>query len=628
MNTESGTVIEDGQRSSQESRAGIGQLADADATHLLGAHGPLFFRLGWVYLLAPTVIVLITFQRIEIGIAIALAAVASSVGALRWSGAVARVPGASLLSTWPYMIASGTILWLSGMLPPFGENSDWLKHFALFNELIEQSWPPVVPGNSGFATLRYSLSWYVVPALIAKSFGTEWLSLAIFLWSTLGLYIALVFGFGTRAWSVAQRFTICIVFLLFSGADIIGTHLVGVTQSTPLHFEWWAGFGQLSSTVTGLFWTPQHAIPAALATFMVLRFPERSLRAGGVLTAAIAVWSPFTAVGLVPLFLWAGVRSGYRHIFSWINLLTAPVLLLSAAYFLTRGAAGSIPFGFIWSVSHVDVLLWFEFVMVEFIAIALALLVLRERSTQLIAVAAGFLLVLSLCSGGAYNDLLMRSSLPALALLALLAAVAVVSAPNDLRKAPLVIFLVVGLVTPLGEIMRGFMAPRLEATRKARLQDIIGGKASNLEAQYLAPLAQDEMNIVVVAHLAEMGLEPFGIAEVDPVRRHIVADTYTDGGLMSKEFRLPAGLYEIDATLSWDVTAPVADKNGGHLSLYGMRLLVPILGKGMNKKVSAFVRLDGKPFRIALGLGGWSSGKGFIEVHNLELRAVSVTKAH
>jgi len=613
------------------SMAGIASLPTPGARHVLGQHGPLFFRLAWFYLLLPSVIVLVGFQRWEIGVAVALAALAACFGALRWHSPIAASPGNTLLATWPYLVLSAVLLWLSGILPPFGENSDWLKHYALFNELILQSWPPVVAGNEGFATLRYSLSWYVVPALVAKAAGPEWLGVAVFVWSTLGLYIALVLAFGTRAWSVAQRFTVCLVFLLFSGADIIGSYLVAASQSTPLHFEWWAGFGQLSSMVTSLFWTPQHAIPAWIATFLVLRFPRRALRTGGVLCAAVAVWSPFGAVGLVPLFLWAMVRVGPRHIFGWVNLLAAPVLLLAALVFLTNGAGGGIPFGFIWSVSDIDLTRWTAFVVVEFGAIALALLALRQqrqRTVALIGLAAGFLLLLSMFSGGANNDLLMRSSFPALALLALLAAAAVIGAPNDWRKAPLVLLLVVGLVTPLGEIMRAFMAPRLEATRATRLAQIVSGNASNLAAQYLVPLPPERMKIDVLARLPGMGLEPYGVAAIDVGQRRIASDSFTDGGLMTKEFRLPAGYYLIEATLSWNATPAAAGKNGGHLSLYGQRILVPLTGSADHKKVSAFIHLDdGRPFRLALGLGGWSSGKGYVQVHDLEIRSVTLVEA-
>ena len=98
-----------------------------------------------------------------------------------------RAQRGSLGATWPYLVMAAGFVWLSGVLPPFAENHDWYKHYALFNELIDQSWPVAVPHGGALSTLRYSLSYYAIPAIVAKFAGHAWLGPANFAWTTLGL---------------------------------------------------------------------------------------------------------------------------------------------------------------------------------------------------------------------------------------------------------------------------------------------------------------------------------------------------------------------------------------------------------------------------------------------------------
>ncbi|MGX4643848.1 hypothetical protein [Massilia sp. SYSU DXS3249] len=583
------------------------------------------FAAGFLYLLLPSVIVLTSFQPWSIALPVALAAAAC----VWWLvSAVVREPHTrqpDWLETWPYLALAAGCVWLSGVVPPFADNHDWYKHYALFNELAEQSWPAAVPHNGGLSTLRYSLSYYVFPALVAKYAGHEFLGGAIFVWTTLGLYIALVTAFHARAQAVASRFLLCAVFLLFSGADILGKYLTGFVHPVPMHFEWWATFGQLSSSVTSLFWTPQHAISGWVATFMIVRFPERALQSGGVLAAAVAVWSPFSAIGLVPVFLWAMYRSGYRHVPTWMNLLAAPVLLCASAYFLTRGAAG-IPASFIWSVKGFGIDTWLAFLLLEFGAIAAALYLAQGRNLALIVAGAGFLLLLSLFSLGAYNDLLMRASLPALALLAALSASAVVHVPNTARKAPLILCLVLGLVTPLGEIMRAIVGQRIPDTKTLWIDDVVGGAAAFLAPQYLVPGFDGTLRRIPVADLSRTGLSAFGTGTLDPGRKRVESADFTDAALVTEPIVLSRGSYEVEIVIDLDVAADEQSTHAAHLSLHGKNLLVPIApsaGKGLTYR--GYFRTKGEPVQFSFGLGGWARGKGFIEMKKLTVKAIATT---
>src|SRR5687767_11829973 len=48
---------------------------------------------------------------------------------------------------------------------------DWLKHFAIINELADHPWPAIRADTQTF--LRYYLGYYMVPGLLVKLFGNQ-----------------------------------------------------------------------------------------------------------------------------------------------------------------------------------------------------------------------------------------------------------------------------------------------------------------------------------------------------------------------------------------------------------------------------------------------------------------------
>lgn len=527
----------------------------------------------------------------------------------------------ALLATWPYLALAAAIVALSGALPPFAENLDWYKHYAMFNTLEQQAWPPQTITPLGIATLRYYLSYYVPPVLAAKLLGGAVLPAAVFAWTTLGLYLALALAFGGKTRPAASAFLVGCIVLLFSGADIVGTKLTGNALGPAMHFEWWWPLGALCATITNLFWAPQHAVPALLATFLLLRYPRDSLAHAGVLAAATALWSPFAAIGLAPLLLWACLRLGLRPLLSRSNLLAAPLLLLATARYLGEGTAG-IPVDLIWEYNDFHVSGWLLFLLLEFGALGLGLLLVAPRTLLPVTLCALFLGTLALFHVGNGNDLLMRASIPALGLLAYLSACAVADAPNTLRKAPLIVCLVAGLATPLGEIMRALVAQRIAHPERITLDDITHGDPA-YEQQYRVFKRADNAVRTEVADLDALHLAPYGEAAFDLARHSVASAAPSDAGFVSDTITLPPGVYKIEAVLDWDVAGAAPDRNAAHLSLYGDRILLPIPASAeRDHAFNYYLRVDGKPFRLAFGLGGWALGKGRITLKQLRLGLV------
>jgi len=587
-----------------------------------GARDPRWFSAGLLYLFLPAALVLLTFSPRPVGAAVLLAVLFWFWCLRRNKGADNAGPAVSLGTTWPFLLVAATATWLSGVLPPFAENIDWYKHYGLFNDLRQNTWPPLIPLDDRLATLRYSLAYYVLPSAAARWLGAAVLPWAIFAWTTAGLYCALLLAFGAGKLSLARRFWMPAVFLLFSGADVLGYFLTGAEQKPMLHFEWWAKFGELASGFTNFIWTPQHALSGWIAAFLILAHPRQALRHVLVLGASLALWSPFCAIGILPLVGWALAREGMPVLLSRSNLVAGPVLLLAAAAFLLDGSSG-IPASMIWSTRYFSALHWAAFIVLEFGSLCLALWLARREDAALIALAAATLMLLCCFAVGANNDLLMRGSIPALGVLAVLAARAVTGAAGGLRTAPLVLCLVVGSITPMGEILRAVLAPRISGREQLSVVDVMRSTGFYLAPQYLRfdPRGLDYM---VTTRLDQLQFTAYGDADVDLAQHRVSAARFTDSGMVSNTLVLPPGLYRIEAVVDGEVSASEPDRHAAHLSIHGRALAIALPGKRYaDSHVNYFFESDGKPIQLAFGLGGWTKGKGSIALKQLNVSRIS-----
>jgi hypothetical protein len=110
-------------------------------------------------------------------------------------------------------VVAALFLWVCGYARPFGHTFDWLKHFAIINELGQYSWPPINQERGTF--LRYSLGYYLLPGLFTALLGNRWIEPLVFLqtWTGLLLVLALLLKKGPsgsadsvpRPVSVVQR---------------------------------------------------------------------------------------------------------------------------------------------------------------------------------------------------------------------------------------------------------------------------------------------------------------------------------------------------------------------------------------------------------------------------------------
>ncbi len=200
-------------------------------------------------------------------------------------------------------------------------NADWFVRDAVLHDLVVSPWPVGYGTLEGQQTvLRAPVAFYLPAALVGKWGGLLAADAAMGVWTALGtsLFLLQVLSLiPSRGKLVVMAVAVVV---LFSGFDILGNILNGGPRflqhwNIAKHLEWWAGSYQYSSMTTQLFWVPNHA----LASWLLIGLMSRNTRCSAadamlpILLAAAALWSPLSAVGLVPFALWKAYGSVVRE---------------------------------------------------------------------------------------------------------------------------------------------------------------------------------------------------------------------------------------------------------------------------------------------------------------------------
>jgi hypothetical protein len=374
-------------------------------------------------------------------------------------------------------------------------NPDWFTRDAVLHDLIVSQWP-VGYGllDGGERILRAPLAYYLPAALVGKCAGLAVGQAAMSLWTALGasLFLSQILSVTTARLPAALLIVTVVVF--FSGLDIVGNLLDDGPRfrsdwNITTHLEWWAGKFQYSSMTTQLFWVPNHALPGWLAVGLICRNAEERLLNSlwPILVVCIALWSPLTAIGIVPFVILQMARQiglgTFRDALRLNRLAPAVLVGLPVAAYLvldTQGVPHGISTGNASGGVATALLLHAQFYLLEVGFIGAATIAIW-RSTEMF-VALSFLAILPFAHIGANNDLVMRASIPSLAILAIGASRALLTLPDaahGLRKKALVgALLLIGAVTPIAEFARAVMLPVWPINLRATLIDASCGTYS------------------------------------------------------------------------------------------------------------------------------------------------------
>ncbi len=422
---------------------------------------PVLHRLAIIYLMLPVVVWLVGWFEWWFGVPLALL-VAVGVWQVLKPGQ-AKINRRTLLSALRSALRPTTVALLlialawvmvTGAGGVFDDQTHhWDKHQAIFLDLSRGNWPVFLPTwtpdlsiyfsgeiSQPGSLLRYYLGYYMVPGLVGNWFGPATLNVAVPLWTWCGVgLMLLLFTRCHRGWRVLAA---AIVLVFFSGMDLVSGILLEGMEWLDIEIAWegWPeiriGRNRLDgiwlkdvrvlylSQVYGLMLIPQHFIAGGLCALLIvqLRRCGRFLAVSGVVLTAATFWSPFIAIGLLPLAAVMLVENGLRPFLRWQNLLLAIPLAALIFFYLSSGT-GDIDRGWIWQIHSSDlpnltrvlpILYLSEFVI---LAVLLVLLNPRLRRDMLFIASLATLLFLPMYSYGYHNDLVLRGQIPALFLL-------------------------------------------------------------------------------------------------------------------------------------------------------------------------------------------------------------------
>lgn len=378
------------------------------------------FIFAVVYLSIPVFLILFTFFSTPFVLmsAVALIVIVFCLYKCQQSGHSRDFRLRIFVDYWPLLLVSLVVTYLC-VVSPF-KIWDWEKHYAVFNSLIQNSWPPVVELGEQTWFLRYFPAYYVLPALFAKILGSQLLTVSMFIWTATGLFTALFLAFSHLQQKPRHLFVAALIFFFFAGLDIVGAWLNGYVP--PLYPHWpqiWISWGEIWPALTGIAWTPQHVLGGWVGACLFLYNRRLAVEYSAVIIVIISLWSAFPAIGLIPIAVWALIKEGYRAALTPQNLLTAPIVAVSVAMYLMQGA-GAVPLMFVWEHSGFSISGFVIFCVFEFLLILGILYFLMKKERDLIITLACFLVCLCLIRFGVYNDLLMRGAIPSICIMSIL----------------------------------------------------------------------------------------------------------------------------------------------------------------------------------------------------------------
>lgn len=376
---------------------------------------------------------------------------------IKSSGLDARIP---LVRLAVCLAVTLMLLALGGEGRWFYANIDWQVRDAVLRDMALHPWPFVYATEGTHSLLRAPVGMFLFPALMAKVGGAQAGDVA--LWLQNSLIIASLLALGSILFATRRARVIALLAIfLFSGLDLIGTMIFhGHLRD---HLEFWFATMQFSSHITQAFWVPQHGFAGWLAAVLFLLWHRGAMRLWPFLALLplTALWSPLALIGAMPFAAWAGISSLVTRRLSVADIVWPALAVIIALPGLTYLAAA--PDGVGIRPYPLQLLAWAIFVLLEVLIFALPLLFAQrgesfgQRAPLIIATA--WLLLCPFVQIGWSLDFMMRTSIPSLALLAVLVAEGLDRAPSRVLRSWLALMLLIGSATGLSEIRRAFTLP-------------------------------------------------------------------------------------------------------------------------------------------------------------------------
>ena len=377
-----------------------------------------------IYILLPIIIFLFWWTNGWIGLMSALA-----VGIVVWtqSSTIKGEYFAIPLRTGVIMILT-LIVWtlLSGAGHRGFFDGDFIKHNALFGDLITLKWPVryLAKETGDVVYLVYYFAYYLPSALIGKWFGWQAGNSALICWTLGGVILTLTWLFSFI--SPRKQLIYGLLFPLFSGLDGLGK-LIMRDRVVNNEWEWWGRNWQYSGNTTLLFYVPQHVLVGWILMGMIMFVIVKNKRMPLLilLLSTSLLWSPFVFLGIVPFYLILLFRkrivisSGEIGVSLLIILISSLFLFSNMTFYAKETSAN----GWLWDTEKIvgswtliRLILFYLFEFIIFSFFILRYLFKNRKGIEFVVFLTTLVLLILFpwYKIGLMNDFAMRSSIPAL----------------------------------------------------------------------------------------------------------------------------------------------------------------------------------------------------------------------
>ncbi len=369
-----------------------------------------------------------------------------------------------LISLWVYFSGVGTFVF---------QNVDHAYRNGIFQLLIDESWPIIFENGAESKTgLVYYIGYWLPSAIVGKIFGLKFGYVFQAIWAVVGIvivyYLICCMRKKIEIWPL-------IVFICFSGMYIIGVYLTEIdpaeiTKTT--HLEWWSTPYQFSSITSQLFWVFNQAVPAWVATMLMVT--QKNMKTLVFILGGTMINSTFSFVGLLillPLFIYdimkhRGIKIKnkkllwleVKEIFSYQNVVAGGIMGIISFLFLILNIAGTRVMGENIKGPFQDPNLskWIVFFILD-IGVYFIILYKHNRDKLKYYYLLIMLLAISVIRVGYTSDFCMRVSIP-LILMIILMVIKSIGKSAKTREyiilLPLIIVLAIGAITPINELSR------------------------------------------------------------------------------------------------------------------------------------------------------------------------------
>lgn len=442
--------------------------------------------IAFIYLILPVMVFFIGFVRFCFAVPACFALILGYYFGIKEKNEVAPYERKINIKIIDLLIlALIALIWcyLGGLNGFFFQSNDWPWRNAIYHDLVFKDWPVIYPEKG--SALVYYIGFWLVPSVPAKivmaitgSIRCTWFiaRMLLWLWSATGVFlIFLHLIVYLKASSCFSKYFITLLFLFFSGMDIIGCLITknysGLSENN-LHIEWWANFIQYSSNTTLLYWVfNQTIIPwLAVICFLFEKTPKNYMLIG----ISCFCCGPLAFVGLVFLMLSKWIISffgfirehnlliHFKNTFTQGNLLIAifcfPAL---AVYYLCNRTVESADERHFIDITPYNIKVYIVFFLLE-AGIYLFLVWFRNFKNPFFYLTAVSLAVIPFFKLGNTMDFCMRVSIPSLFVLFVFCSEALLDYRVDskvvckkLCTVALAVCLTIGAITPAIEIYRG-----------------------------------------------------------------------------------------------------------------------------------------------------------------------------